>query len=173
MQQLLLGSPGTNALMVSALQLLAAADLSSLRQCAHRSQVATVHVSACRHGTVEAVVRWLQAAQGAAPAAACKRAATARSLRHATPKTSVHHAHRRPSPPRLLSAGSKEQRRRILLSLRLSRLAAGLAASALAEGACLPGCVTSVEDHGYLLLFGIQVRPAGAACPAPLHLWYA
>ena len=55
-------------------------------------------------------------------------------------------------------AGNKEQRRRIHLSLRLSRLAAGLAASALRQGACLPGCVTSVEDHGYLLSFGIQVR---------------
>ena len=40
--------------------------------------------------------------------------------------------------------------------------------NALAEKACLPGCVTSVEDHGYLLLFSIQVRPAGAAC-----LWAA
>lgn len=54
-------------------------------------------------------------------------------------------------------AGSKEQRRRIHLSLRLSRLALGLTSSALVEGACLPGCVTSVEDHGYLLMFGIQV----------------
>ena len=57
------------------------------------------------------------------------------------------------------AAGSKEQRRRIHLSLRLSRLANGLTPSAFAAGAGLPGCVTSVEDHGYLLLFGVQVRP--------------
>ena len=70
-------------------------------------------------------------------------------------------------------AGSKEQRRRIHLSLRLSRLAQGLTASALAEGACLPGCVTSVEDHGYLLLFGIQVLLPPPAPPALFTQLYA
>ena len=54
-------------------------------------------------------------------------------------------------------AGKKEQRRRVILSLRLSRLVEGLTSSALVEGACLPASVTSLEDHGYLLSFGIEV----------------
>ena len=45
----------------------------------------------------------------------------------------------------------------MLLSLKLSRLVEGLTSSALVQGACLPACVTSQEDHGYLLSFGIQV----------------
>ena len=55
-------------------------------------------------------------------------------------------------------AGRKEQRRRVVLSLRLSRLVEGLTSSALVQDAALPACVTSLEDHGYLLSFGIQVR---------------
>ena len=54
-------------------------------------------------------------------------------------------------------AGRKEQRRRVILSLRLSRLVEGLTSSALVQGVALPACVTSLEDHGYLLSFGIQV----------------
>lgn len=43
------------------------------------------------------------------------------------------------------------------LSLRLRRLCAGLGATTLHEGAVVPACVRSAEDHGYTLDLGIKV----------------
>lgn len=51
------------------------------------------------------------------------------------------------------AAGNK--RKRVDVSLHLSRLHAGLTAEALKEGAALPAVVRSMEDHGYLLGLGI------------------
>lgn len=46
------------------------------------------------------------------------------------------------------------------LSLRLSRLHVDVTSSSLSTGAVLPASIASVEDHGYLVDFGIQVRVA-------------
>ena len=56
-----------------------------------------------------------------------------------------------------LSEGSSEQGRRVDLSLRLSKLhaASGFTPKSLRPGRCLAACVTSVEDHGYMLSFGL------------------
>ncbi|KAK9804637.1 hypothetical protein WJX73_002075 [Symbiochloris irregularis] len=45
----------------------------------------------------------------------------------------------------------------VTLSLRLSRLCSGVPAGAVARvGACVPSCVVSTEDHGYLMDLGIK-----------------
>ena len=46
--------------------------------------------------------------------------------------------------------------KRIELSLRLERVCAGIRADSLTEGAVAPAVVQSVEDHGYILSFGIE-----------------
>ena len=53
--------------------------------------------------------------------------------------------------------------KRIDLSLRLSVLCAGVSSDAIAEGgaSCVPACVESVEDHGYVLSFGVVGAPRG------------
>lgn len=43
------------------------------------------------------------------------------------------------------------------LSLRVRRLHSSLTAASLEEGMGLTACVSSVEDHGYILNFGIKV----------------
>ncbi|KAL4451480.1 hypothetical protein ABPG75_007142 [Micractinium tetrahymenae] len=50
----------------------------------------------------------------------------------------------------------RKRRKRVDVSLRLSKLCAGLGPEAVREGLALPACVRSVEDHGYLLSFGIK-----------------
>ncbi len=49
-------------------------------------------------------------------------------------------------------------RKKVTLSLRVSKLNAGVLADALTEGLALPACVRSVEDHGYTLDLGIKAR---------------
>ena len=46
--------------------------------------------------------------------------------------------------------------KRIELTLRLSQVCAGLDKECLTEGAAIPAVVTSVEDHGYIVEFGID-----------------
>ena len=46
--------------------------------------------------------------------------------------------------------------KRIELTLRLSQVCAGLDKGCLTEGAAIPAVVTSVEDHGYIVEFGID-----------------
>ncbi len=53
-------------------------------------------------------------------------------------------------------AGSKGRRKHIDLSLKVDVVNAGLRRDAVFEGALLVGCVKSVEDHGYLIDFGIK-----------------
>ena len=50
---------------------------------------------------------------------------------------------------------------RVELSLRLSAVCAGLGADTLVDGAAVPACVESVEDHGLVLSFGIAGAPRG------------
>eukprot|EP00250_Pteridium_aquilinum_P021384 c25103_g1_i1 orf=322-6036(-) len=50
---------------------------------------------------------------------------------------------------------NKKQSKRIGLSLRLSSLHNGLTVDAMHEGMVLQTYVTSIEDHGYLLSFGV------------------
>jgi rRNA biogenesis protein RRP5 len=49
-----------------------------------------------------------------------------------------------------------QNRRSIDLSTRVSDVNKGLRSDALCEGTCISGCVKSVEDHGYLIDFGIK-----------------
>ncbi len=51
---------------------------------------------------------------------------------------------------------SKGKKKNIDLSLRMEAVNAGLRRDAVFEGAQLVGCVKSVEDHGYLIDFGIK-----------------
>lgn len=44
------------------------------------------------------------------------------------------------------------------LSLRVALLNAGLSKEGIVEGLALPGCVRSVEDHGYTVSLGIKVK---------------
>lgn len=55
-------------------------------------------------------------------------------------------------------ASKKKKGKQAILSLRVSRLNAGIPAEALSEGLRLSASVRSVEDHGYLLTLGIPVR---------------
>ncbi len=47
-------------------------------------------------------------------------------------------------------------RKRVDLTLHVSKVNSGLGADSVREGAALPACVKSVEDHGYLVSFGIK-----------------
>ena len=47
-------------------------------------------------------------------------------------------------------------RKAIDLSTRVSDVNKGLRSDALCEGTCMTGCVKSVEDHGYMIDFGIK-----------------
>eukprot|EP00854_Cymbomonas_tetramitiformis_P014666 gene14666-17328_t len=48
-----------------------------------------------------------------------------------------------------------KERKRIDLSLRLSTLLKGTEFASFKEGLAMPACVRSVEDHGYVLSFGV------------------
>ncbi|EFN56095.1 hypothetical protein CHLNCDRAFT_145628 [Chlorella variabilis] len=48
------------------------------------------------------------------------------------------------------------KKKRVDLSLRVSKMNAGLGPESLREGLALPACVSSVEDHGYLLALGVK-----------------
>ncbi|KAL4538228.1 hypothetical protein Ndes2526B_g03454 [Nannochloris sp. 'desiccata'] len=52
--------------------------------------------------------------------------------------------------------GTSNNRKRVDLSLHVSKVNSGLGADSVREGAALPACVKSVEDHGYLVTFGIR-----------------
>lgn len=54
--------------------------------------------------------------------------------------------------------GGKAGKKRIVLSMHVARVNAGIGAAALVPGMHLPACVRSVEDHGFLLTTGVQVR---------------
>lgn len=62
------------------------------------------------------------------------------------------------------SSGGKKAAR-VELSLRLSKLHAGMALSDLQPGSCVPAVVSSVEDHGLIVSFGIT-GVSGAAPPS-------
>ena len=52
-----------------------------------------------------------------------------------------------------------------MLSLHVAKVNAGIGAAALVPGMHLPACVRSMEDHGFLLTTGIQVRSfTGQSC---------
>ncbi|KAJ7541483.1 hypothetical protein O6H91_10G061600 [Diphasiastrum complanatum] len=51
--------------------------------------------------------------------------------------------------------GQKKGSKRVELSLRLSYIYEGLVIDAVHEGLLMVACVSSVEDHGYLLSFGV------------------
>jgi rRNA biogenesis protein RRP5 len=59
------------------------------------------------------------------------------------------------TPP--LPQGNGSKKKRITLSLHVSRTNSGMGMLGLAEGAVLPAVVKSVEDHGYVLTLGIKV----------------
>lgn len=53
--------------------------------------------------------------------------------------------------------GSEKQgKKKIFLSTKVSSINKGLGKDAVREGSCLTACVKSVEDHGYLVDFGIK-----------------
>jgi len=52
--------------------------------------------------------------------------------------------------------GSKPGQKKIKLSLDPKEVNSGLSKSSLKQGMVLPGYVSSVEDHGYLISFGIE-----------------
>jgi hypothetical protein len=54
-------------------------------------------------------------------------------------------------------AKKKKKGKQAILSLHVSRLNSGIPAEALTEGFALTAYVRSIEDHGYLLDFGISV----------------
>ena len=54
------------------------------------------------------------------------------------------------------ASNSKSGKKIIRLSLQLSKVNAALTPEAVQRNAPLPACVTSVEDHGYTLSFGIK-----------------
>lgn len=56
----------------------------------------------------------------------------------------------------LNSKSSKGSKKSVHLSLAVRKVNAGLSAETLQEGLALPACVTSIEDHGYSLTFGIK-----------------
>lgn len=66
------------------------------------------------------------------------------------------------------AGGKKRKSRQLELSLLLKHVCNGLSADGVCEGAALPACVKTVEDHGYTLAFGIKVGGGhvlpGAAC---------
>eukprot|EP01018_Ginkgo_biloba_P021204 Gb_10495 [translate_table: standard] len=56
---------------------------------------------------------------------------------------------------RIQEKGNTKDSKRIWLSLRLSLLHKGLTTDAIQEGTVMMSCVKSIEDHGYLLSFGL------------------
>eukprot|EP01052_Picozoa_sp_SAG31_P017910 SAG31_NODE_1247_length_9127_cov_2.629929_3_plen_1785_part_00 len=50
---------------------------------------------------------------------------------------------------------------RVDVSIRVSNLNASLVAASLNAGAAVPGCITSVEDHGYVVDFGTDAKLSG------------
>ncbi len=60
--------------------------------------------------------------------------------------------------------GRPKKSKALELSLLLKHVCSGLSADAVVEGAALPACIKSVEDHGYTLAFGIKVRARCVGC---------
>lgn len=54
------------------------------------------------------------------------------------------------------ASNSKTGKKIIRLSLQLSKVSAALTPEAVQRNVPLPACITSVEDHGYTLSFGIK-----------------
>ncbi|KAI8105276.1 hypothetical protein M9435_000444 [Picochlorum sp. BPE23] len=50
----------------------------------------------------------------------------------------------------------KQEKKKIFLSTKVSSVNKGLDRDAVREGSCLTACVKSVEDHGYIVDFGIK-----------------
>ena len=51
---------------------------------------------------------------------------------------------------------TQAQRKRVDITLHVAKVNSGLGGDSVREGAALSACVKSVEDHGYLLTFGIK-----------------
>lgn len=62
--------------------------------------------------------------------------------------------HSKPASP--ASKNAKGGKKAVHLSLHASKVNAGLTADALQVGFALAACVTSIEDHGYGLTFGVK-----------------
>ena len=58
--------------------------------------------------------------------------------------------------PRAGASNSKSGKKTIRLSLQVSKVNSALTPEAVQHNAPLPACVSSVEDHGYTLSFGIK-----------------
>lgn len=54
------------------------------------------------------------------------------------------------------SKSTKGSKKSVHLSLAVSKVNSGLSADNLQEGMALPACITSIEDHGYSLAFGVK-----------------
>lgn len=62
--------------------------------------------------------------------------------------------------------GASKKRKGIDMSLQLKHVSSGLAVDAIHQGMALPACVKTVEDHGYVLTFGIKVGDNATAATA-------
>ena len=58
--------------------------------------------------------------------------------------------------PKAGASSSKPGKKTISLSLQVSKVNSALTSEAIQHHVPLPACVTSVEDHGYTLSFGIK-----------------
>ena len=58
--------------------------------------------------------------------------------------------------PRAGASNSKSGKKTISLSLQVSKVNSALTSETIQRNVPLPACVTSVEDHGYTLSFGIK-----------------
>lgn len=65
------------------------------------------------------------------------------------------------------SKAAKGTKKSVHLSLAVSKVNSGLSAETLQEGLALAACVTSIEDHGYSLSFG--VKGANGFLPKKVH----
>lgn len=59
----------------------------------------------------------------------------------------------------VLTGQLRSKGKQVALSLRLSRVQSNQGVSSLQAGVAVPACVGSIEDHGYLMDFGIKARP--------------
>ena len=57
-----------------------------------------------------------------------------------------------------LLPGKRSGKKRVGLSLHVGRLNSGIELEGLTAGLALAACVSSVEDHGFLLSLGIKAR---------------
>lgn len=58
--------------------------------------------------------------------------------------------------PKAGASNSKSGKKTISLSLQVSKVNSALTPEAIQHNVPIPACITSVEDHGYILTFGIK-----------------